>query len=267
MSRLLRAHLLLVRAGLREQTRYRLATFGGLVANVTFGVLKTAVLGAAVGASGGALAGYDEASMITYVWLTQGLLGAVHLMRPLALAERILSGDITVDFLRPLDVHSATLASEFGRSLYNLLVRGVPSLAVGIVAGMALTRSPVALGLGLVSVVIGVVVSAATAYLAAASGFWLVETRGVFFVSIVAGGFLAGLFVPIWLFPPWLQAIALATPFPSMMMFPTDIIGGRTTGVAAAGLVAVQCGWLVATVAAGQWVTRAGRRHLEVQGG
>jgi ABC-2 type transport system permease protein len=73
--------------------------------------------------------------------------------------------------------------------------------------------------------------------------------------------------VPLWLFPGWLQGIALATPFPALLMFPTDILSGRTTGAAAVGLVGAQLAWLALMAAAGQLMTRGGRRHLEVQGG
>jgi ABC-2 type transport system permease protein len=184
------------------------------------------------------------------------------------IAERIRTGDVTVDFLRPLDVHTAMIAHELGRSLFSLLPRGLPSVLIGaLLVGMATPDSPAAYAIGAVSLLLAMVISAATVYLVAAAGFWIVETRGVQLLYMVLAGFLAGLFVPLWLFPGWLQAIALATPFPSMLMFPTDILSGRTTGVDALELVGVQLLWLTAMVSVGQLMTRRGRRHLEVQGG
>jgi len=84
---------------------------------------------------------------------------------------------------------------------------------------------------------------------------------------MVISGFLAGLFVPIWLFPDWLAALAQATPFPSMLMYPVDILSGRTEGTAALVLVGLQLLWLALMGLAGHLLTRAGRRTLEVQGG
>jgi ABC-2 type transport system permease protein len=136
------------------------------------------------------------------------------------------------------------------------------------VVGMALPDDPVAYVLGAVSVVLGIAIAAATVYLmVAAPGFWLVETRGLQILYMVVSGFLAGLFVPIWIFPTWLQVVAEATPFPSMMMYPVDIISGRAEGIASLTLLAVQLAWLTGVAALGQVLTRAGRRHLEVQGG
>ncbi len=268
MTRVLRAHLRLFTAGVREQSTYRLAALAGLVANVTFGLLKVAILFATVRAAGGELEGYDVATMSAYVWISQGLLGSVNLFGRSQVAERIRTGDVVVDFLRPLDVHTAVVATEVGRSVFALLPRGLPSLLIGaLVVGMAAPDHRASYLLGLASVLLGIVVSCLTVYLVAAAGFWLVETRGLQLLYMVVSGFLAGLFVPIWLFPLWLQVLAQATPFPAMLMYPVDVLSGRAEGWSAAVLVGAQVGWLVATVAAGQLMTRAGRRHLEVQGG
>jgi ABC-2 type transport system permease protein len=255
-------------AGFRRQSTYRLAALGGLVANTTFGLLKVALLFAAVDAAGGELRGYDVGTMSAYIWISQGLLGSINVFGRTDLAVRIKDGDVAVDFLRPVDVHLATIATEVGRSDFALLPRGLPSVAIGaLVVGMSLPGDPAAYVLGALSVVLGIVVSATTVYLVAATGFWLVETRGIEMMYMVVSGFFAGLFVPIRLFPGWLHATATATPFPSMMMYPVDVLSGRVDGAGAAGLVGLQAFWLAATLAAGQLATRAGRRRLEVQGG
>jgi ABC-2 type transport system permease protein len=263
-----RTYLRLFVAGFRRQSTYRLAAFGGLLANSTFGLLKVALLLAAVESSGGTLKGYDAASMSAYIWISQGLLGSVNLFGGTDLAVRIKSGDIVVDFLRPLDVHLATVVTDVGRAVFTLIPRGIPSVLIGaLLVGMATPPDALAYVVGAVALLLGIVISWTTVYLVGASGFWLVETRGVAILYMVVSGFLAGLFVPIQLFPGWLHALASATPFPSMMMYPVQILSGRTTGADAVGLLGLQLVWLAVTVLAGQLVTAAGRRRLEVQGG
>ncbi|HEU5416739.1 MAG TPA: ABC-2 family transporter protein [Streptosporangiaceae bacterium] len=263
-----RVYWRLLAAGFRRQSAYRLAALGGLVANLTFGLLKVAVLFATVRAAGGELHGYDTASMSTYVWLSQGMLGSVNLTGRTDLALRVKDGQVAVDFLRPVDLQAATVATEAGGALFALIPRGLPSVLLGAVtAGISLPASFVFYPLGAVSLVLGIVISAATARLIAVAGFWLVETRGLQILYMLASGFLGGLFVPIALFPPWLRAAAAATPFPSVMMYPIDVLSGTGGAGNAARLVLVQAGWLAGVAAAGQLLTRAGRRRLEVQGG
>lgn len=258
----------LLRAGMRESSVYRMALLGGLLANVTFGFLKAGILGATVRASGGTVAGYDLAHMSAYVWFSQGMLGSINVFGRTELADRIRSGDVVVDFVRPLDVQVSACVREVGRGLFALLPRGVPSVAVGALAiGVAVPDSATGWMLGAMSVLLAVAVSATSVYLVAVAGFWLVDTRGVQVFYMVVSGFFAGLFVPLPLLPGWLQVVVYATPFPSLLQYPVNVLSGRVSGAAAAGLIGIQIGWLLVTVAAGQVLTRAGRRVLEVQGG
>jgi ABC-2 type transport system permease protein len=267
MRGIARVYWRLLGAGFRRQSAYRLAALGGVVANATFGLLKVAVLVATVHAAGGELAGYDVGRMSTYIWLSQAMLGSLNLNGRTDIAERIKDGRVAVDFLRPLDVQAAEIVTEVGRSLFALIPRGIPMLVIGIFVGMAPPGSLAAYPLGAGSLLLGIVISVATAYLVGVAGFWLVETRGLQVFYMVISGFLAGLFVPIGLFPRWLLVMAEATPFPSMMMYPIDVLAGRVDVAGALRLLAVQAGWLACVAGLGQVLTRAGRRRLEVQGG
>ena len=206
--------------------------------------------------------------MSTYVWLSQGMLGSVNLTGRTDLALRVKDGRVAVDFLRPVDLQAATIATETGAALFALVPRGLPSVLLGAVTtGIALSGSSMFWLLGPVSLLLGVIISSATVYLVAVAGFWLVETRGLQILYMLASGFLGGLYVPTALFPWWLRIVAEATPFPSIMMFPIDVLSGFGGASRAAGLVLAQLAWLAGVTAAGQLLTRAGRRRLEVQGG
>jgi ABC-2 type transport system permease protein len=254
--------------GFRTQTTYRAAMLGGLVANATFGFLKAAVLLATVRAAGGEVAGYDTGSMSAYVWLSQGLLGAVNFFGGTDFAERVRTGDVAVDFARPISPLLASMAHEMGKSAATLVPRGLPSVLIGgLVIGMTMPTTPLPYLLGMLSVALGMAVSAAVVQLLATAGLWLVETRGLQVLYMVVSGFFAGLYVPVALLPDWLRAVAAGTPFPSMMMTPVDILSGRVDLADSVRLLATQAAWLAAVLAVGILATRAGRRRLEVQGG
>lgn len=254
--------------GFRTQTAYRAAMLAGLLANATFGFLKAAVLLATVRAAGGEVAGYDAGEMSAYVWLSQGLLGAVNLFGGSEFADRVRTGDVAVDFARPVSPQLAAIAHEVGKASATLIPRGLPSVLIGgLVVGMTMPSTPLPYLLGVLSLVLGMSVSAGLVQLLATAGLWLVETRGLQVLYMVVSGFFAGLFVPIALFPGWLRALVEATPFPSMLMYPIDVLSGRVDLTASLRLLGVQSLWLAAVVAAGALATHAGRRRLEVQGG
>ncbi|MGW5384094.1 ABC transporter permease [Nocardia sp. NPDC003963] len=255
-------------AGFRRQWRYKLAMFAGLFTNCVFGFVRAAVMVAAIDATGG-FGGYDAGSIGAYVWISQGLLGALQFMAAeLELAERIRTGDIAIDFLRPVDVQLGNLASDLGRALCTLIPRGIPSLLVGALTfGLVLPGTPESYLLGLLSVVLAAAISFLSLFVLTTVGFWVVETRGLRTLYQTCGPFLAGLFVPVHVFPDWLQVIAGCTPFPSMLQVPVDVLSGRVGGWDAAQSVGMQIVWLLVVLVLGRVLLAAGRRKLEVQGG
>lgn len=262
--------LRLVRAGWHRQSRYRLAMLAGLATNIVFGFIRAAIMTAAIHSSGGHLAGYTQGTLSAYVWLSQGMLGAIKLFagQGSEFAERVKSGDVAIDFIRPLDVQLGVVSEDFGGRLYSLLPRGVPSVLIGaLVVGMTLPRTALPYLMGAFSVVLAIALSLLAAFIVELAGFWLIETRGVGTLYTVTASFLAGLFVPVALFPGWLHAIAVCTPFPSMLQAPINVISGQVSGLHLAETVVAQAGWLVGVVVLGRVVLSAGRRRLEVQGG
>jgi ABC-2 type transport system permease protein len=255
-------------AGFRKQANYRLAMLAGLFTNVVFGFIRAAILFAALASAGGTIAGYDEGTISAYVWLSQGLLGAITLTGMAEIADRIRTGDVAVDLTRPIDIQTWHLADDMGRAAYALILRGVPSVLVGaLTVGLTMPTTALPYVLGTVSIVLGVAISFYCRFAINIVGFWLVDTRGVRTFYMVCSSFLAGLYVPVALFPEWLHTLAYATPFPSMLQVPIDVISGRETGLDAAVLIVQQVGWLAVTCLVGRLLMAAGRRYLVVQGG
>jgi ABC-2 type transport system permease protein len=120
-------------SGFRRYATYRQAAVAGAVTNVVFGFLRLYVLLAvAASAVGGRPAGYDPQQLATYVWAGQGLLAVTLLWGWTELADRIRSGDVAADLLRPVHPVIGYLAPDLGRAGHAILTRFVPPLAVGV---------------------------------------------------------------------------------------------------------------------------------------
>ena len=259
---------LLVRAGYRRHSTYRLALLAGLVTNSVFGFIRASILLAALASAGRDIGGYDAPTAVAFVWWGQALLGTVNLWGFQEVNDRVRTGDIAIDFLRPVDPQLAYLASDLGRAGINFMARGLPALAIGAVL-FDLSWPPGALSWagGFISVLLAVVVAFAGSFVINLLAFWLVEVRGIRMLYMIVGGLLSGLYLPVPWFPGWLRTIAQWSPFPSMLQNPIDILAGRVAGADMAGAVGVQVFWAAALLGLGQLVLSAGRRRLEVQGG
>jgi ABC-2 type transport system permease protein len=223
---------------------------------------------AAIASAGGAIAGYDARQGASYAWLCQGLIATVALFGWGELAERIRTGDIAVDLARPVDLQVSWLATDLGRAAFMLVPRGAPPLIVGVLFfDVGVSDHAGSLLLAPLSVALAVSVSFCCRFLVNLVAFWLLDLRGVLTLYMVASNVLAGLIVPVHWFPGWMRALAEATPFPSMLQAPVDVISGRVEGVDAFQTVAVQAIWLVITLVLGRVVLQRALRRLVVQGG
>lgn len=259
---------MLVRAGFARQANYRLAMLAGLVTNVVFGFIRAAILFAAIESAGGNLGGYTAGTISAYVWLSQGLIGAIELSGMAEIGNRVRTGDVAIDFTRPVDLQTWHLAEDMGRAAYTLIPRGVPSVLVGaLTVGLVMPTTVLPYVLGAFSIVAGVAISFYGRYAVNILGFWLLDTRGARTLYMVSSGFLAGLYVPVSLFPGWLHTLAYCTPFPSILQTPINVISGKDVGLDAAADLVMQAGWLVALCLLGRWLTSAGRRQLVLNGG
>ncbi len=264
----MRTFWLLVRAGFRRHSTYRLALVAGMTTNSVFGFIRASVLLAALASAGTAIGGYDAPTTVAFVWWGQALLGTVNLWGFAEVKDRVRTGDIAVDFLRPTDPQFAYLAMDLGRAGINFLARGIPAFLLGaLLFDMAWPPSAASWVAGGVSVVLAVTVAFSGNFVINLLAFWLVEIRGITLLWMITGGLLCGLYLPVPWFPDWLRTVANWSPFPSMLQNPIDILADRVVGAGIATAVAQQVFWAVALLALGQVVLRAGRRRLEVQGG
>lgn len=257
----------LVRAGFRRHATYRQATWAAAFTNSVFGFLKCYLLLAVIGA-GATVAGYDAPRLVTFVWVGQGLLGIVLLWGWTELAERVRSGDVAADLLRPVRPLWSYLAGDLGRAGHAAVTRLVVPVAVGAVffdlyAPHALLTYPLAA----LSVLLAVVVSFSVRYLVNLTAFWLLDVRGVVSAWLVCGSVLTGLTVPLPFFPGWAQALLWATPFPWMFQAPLDVLVERGGAGQQALLLAGQAGWVAALLGCCLLAERRGVRKLVVQGG
>lgn len=262
-----RTFVALVGAGFRRWATYRQATIAGGFTNCVFGFLRCYVLLAVVGSSAHVV-GYDRDQIVTYVWLGQGVLGVVTLWGWSDLNDRVKSGDITIDLLRPVNPIATYFATDLGRACHAALTRLIAPLVVGAIAfGLYVPRRPQTFALAVMSLALAVGVSFAVRYLVNLTAFWVLDARGFLIAWAILGNVATGLVVPVRFFPDIVQWVLWCTPFPYMFQAPIDIAIERVGPLEQWGLIGVQAVVLVALLWTCDRVQRRGVRTLVIQGG
>lgn len=255
------------RRGFSRYASYRAATLAGLFTNIMFGFMRGYVL-LAVLRTRPEVGGFDATDTITYVFLTQGMLAVIMLWGYSEVAMRVRTGDIATDLTRPLDVEGWYLSQDLGRAAYHLFSRGIPPFLVGAAFfALRLPEHAVTVVVFGASLFLAVCVSFALRFLANLTAFWLLDSRGVSAAYGLTANLLSGFLVPVAFFPGWLETLARASPFPSMIQVPIEVFLEKTTGVDVLGVLAMQAFWALALLGLGRWTLAAATRRLVVQGG
>ncbi|MFJ6723312.1 ABC transporter permease [Streptomyces sp. NPDC091281] len=253
--------------GFRRYATYRVATAAGVFTNTVFGLILVATYMALWDERPG-LGGYDQAQAVTYVWLGQALFAALALQGggfEAELMERIRTGAVAVDLYRPVDLQLWWLATDVGRSLFQLLGRGVVPFVFGALVFPAAVPSDPAVWVRFAgALVLAMVVSFAIRYLVALSGFWLLDGAGALQMLMVAGMFCTGMALPLNAFPEPLGEIVRALPWSALLQMPADVLMGEA---GAGGTYLFQAGWAVVLLTAGRLMQAAATRRVVVQGG
>jgi ABC-2 type transport system permease protein len=262
----------LAAAEFRRYATYRQALIAAMFTNSVFGFLRCFVLLAAAagaGAAGGRLAGYDPPRLATYVWIGQGLLGTVAMWNPPDLAERIRSGDVVADLLRPVDPVWQYLAGDLGRAGFAALTRLIVPVLVGALAfRLYYPARPVTYPLFVVSVALSTVISFACRYLVNATAYWLLDARGAQIGWAAVSGTLSGIAFPLAFLPaPVATALYLATPFPYLIQVPADVVIERRTLPVTVAMVGGQAAWVAVMLTIARVVQRRAERRMVIQGG
>jgi ABC-2 type transport system permease protein len=257
-------------AGFRRYATYRQATLASLTTNTVFGFLRCFVLLAVAAADPSRLpAGYSAEQLALYTWASQGLIGVVALWGWTELGDRIRSGDVVNDLLRPIHPVLSYLYADLGRAGHAALTRFVVPVAVGAVFfSLYVPRHLETYPLFAVSVLLAVVVCFAARFLVNAAGYWLLDVRGVVMAWTVGTSLLAGLAFPVHFVPGWLPTVIwVVTPFPSMLQAPLDVLVERGSRLQLLGEVAGQAAWAVVLLILCWYVQHRATAKLVVQGG
>ena len=265
----IRAYVQFARCAFQRRAAYRLANWTGIAVNFFFFLIHAQLFLALFGTRG-AVAGWQAQDAVRYFATSEALLmvlGVMSTQTGLEFAERIRSGDIAVDLVRPVRLWARYLAESYGAAAYYALMRAsILYVAAVALYGLALPRNVEVL-LAPLSIALGVAIASTLMYLASASAFWTEQAHGPLSMLLIAIFFFGGIAVPLDFYPAPARLLADFLPFRGAVYTPVALASGKLSGAPLLFGVLHQIGWLGVLVLLAQRMERRGAAHLAVQGG
>lgn len=272
---LLRACLSIFRIKAAEGLQYRMAGIAGASTSIFWVLIEITVYTVfykyADNKEAGALAGLSLKQIISYAWLTQLLF----LMQPMNIDAEILgkitSGDVGIEMCSPIDLYLHWFAKTAATRLTPFFMRGSITILAGIIIPGSYGLSPPASFSGFICAL----ASAASAFLLCTSYAMLMYSirinitwgEGPTYILMLIGGVLSGGYLPLQLWPRFMQGFLLIQPFAGYMDIPLRFYVGSMAPENAIWAIGLQWAWTVAFVIIGKLIMNSRLKHIIVQGG
>jgi ABC-2 type transport system permease protein len=212
--------------------------------------------------------GSTESQMITYAILA-ALLGMVFNVNvEKALYERMLQGDIAVDFIRPTNIILCYLAEDIGMVMGSLLNRFVPMfIFISIFFYKPAPANPVAVLLFVVSSILSFGILWLIDAIVGVSHMKLFDIGTFVFVKDAIVVLLSGSIIPIWFLPEKIRVVLSFLPFQYIYQTPLGIYIGKYSLYDAAVSMLIQAVWIGLLLITLNTIWENVRKNLMVQGG
>jgi ABC-2 type transport system permease protein len=180
--------------------------------------------------------------------------------------ERVLSGDIALDLVRPFGFLKQVMAQETG-----VWLGYVPCLVVYVPAALLVGSldPPDATGLllYLVSFALAFVVNMLIGIHIGLLAFWMQNVNGIRAIYGVTRAFLSGAMVPLWLMPDGVALVFRLLPFQALAFLPASIYTGQVSGWDVLAPLAVQLVWVGILTLSVRAIWQRARARLTIHGG
>lgn len=209
--------------------------------------------------------------VVSYAWLTQLLF----LMQPMSIdseiLEKITNGDVGIEMCRPLDLYFHWFAKTAASRLTPMIWRG----SIVLIFSMFMPDSyrlslPISFG-GFLCMILTVfsALFLCTSYSMLTSAIRLNITwgDGPIYIMLLIGGVLSGSYLPLQLWPKFMQHFLLLQPFAGYLDIPLRFYMGTMVPKDIFFAVSIQLLWIIIFIITGRTIMRKKLKNIIVQGG
>lgn len=263
----MRLFLHIARLAFQQQLTYRTATLAGLATNFFFALLRMAVL-TALYQGRTEVNGMTLHDAVTYVAVSQAMIAFLSIFGSFDLIQSVSTGSIGVDLLKPMPLFFLWMARDLGRSLVNLIGRGLLLVAAfSLFYPMKIPSGLEGWLAFLAAASLGWLVSYAWRFLINLTAFWTPDARGIGRGAYTLSQVFSGFIMPLRLFPDWFSDLCMLTPFPALFHTTLDVYLGLTSGPDLWAALLNQVTWFLVLTILCHIMLTAGVRRLVIQGG
>jgi len=205
-------------------------------------------------------------NMLTYTMLTTFASAFASSGVGEEIANRVRSGEIAGDFIRPVSLKCSLIFGEVGRSIYKFIFSELPVFVVSLFfIKFQLPSNPINILYFLVSLALGFALINSMMYALGLLVFWFKDSGYVRWFNRAFTLMFGGSAVPLWFYPEGMRRIAEFLPWRFITYEPIAIYLEQTTNVWQT--IILQIMWILVFELLGEFIWKKAQKFVFVQGG
>jgi ABC-2 type transport system permease protein len=175
--------------------------------------------------------GYDQSTMVTYIFLVAVLQSLILATALHGLAGRIYSGHITHELLKPVNFYLYLLVQDIADKIRNFGFIIIELTILFFIFQPTLVLPSLMTGLTVILwTILAILLHFLISLLFGCIGFWSPDEWGPKFLFFMFIEFTAGKLFPLDILPHAIQTVVRLTPFPYLSFYQAQLFLGRLTG-------------------------------------
>ncbi|CAG7628890.1 hypothetical protein PAESOLCIP111_03050 [Paenibacillus solanacearum] len=260
----------LSRIAVRQRMQFRFDFVMTLIATLMFSLMYFMLWKAIYAHSSAQTMPWEQ--LITYVMVGQAINFArwspAERAPTYAIAERVRSGDIALDLIRPVDFQLQRFIEAFGFFAVEMLWVNIPALLLLVyVLGISPPAGWAAAFGFAASLFIGFLVAFSLNSIIMMISFVTTNTFGVQLAKRAIVDIFAGTLIPFDYFPSALRTILEYLPFQAMAYIPLSIYTGQLSGAQIIAALSEQLAWAIVMIAVSRLLWTQAAKRLSINGG
>lgn len=212
--------------------------------------------------------GISLTDMISFVILNLFITSLSRTNLGVRLGERINSGQIVNDFIKPINIKYFLFSEDFGGKLFNLIFTVIPTVTIASYFwGFSLPVLNINLILFLITVINGLIISYNLSFIFGLFAFWLKDSWYVDWYLRALTKLFGGTLVPLWFYPDLLYKISKVLPLRLIVFEPINIYLDKISYQQAVDVIYQQLIWIVVLLVIEKLVWKLAQKKITIFGG
>ncbi len=182
------------------------------------------------------------------------------------ISRQVVKGMIAYWLIRPMSYFSNLLNKRTGTMFFIFLTSFPIFLATSMLVPLNITTDLLVVLLYLFSLFLGFLLSLMFYFALGLSALWIEENWGLMWMARLVQNFLAGSWIPLYLFPEAIKNALLLLPFKYMGYFQVMLLQGKIPYSSLLQEFVVMFSWIIVFYVLMGIAWRIGRKHIEGHG-